>query len=214
MNRKFHRLIFIVLVLVVVPTMIAKIVIAHEENEQKGILNIATEGFEQIHWIFFVLLIITCYYFRYVAERNIFNSPSACALQDSKTYKGDRLIYQFHRYFFWISFVLITVYLVASAITLPVLLSTTELNILQKTTKFLEFFVGIIFILYLSGCYHIKYLFERLLEKEPKPCRGCWRSTLYEKQSPLNDLHGYFFWISVFGVIALHIFFIFGGHVG
>lgn len=214
---KFNRFIFIALVFAVVLAMIAvtaNLAAAHEENGEGGILNVVAEVFEQIHWVFFVLVIITCYYFRYLSERKLFGNPPSCALPSGKGYKGDKLIYQFHRYFVWISFAFIAVYLVTSAITLPALLSSVDLNILQKTTKFLEFFVGITFLLYLSGCYHIRYLFERLVEQEPGPCRGCWRNTLCEKQSLLNELHGYFFWISVFGVIALHIFFIFGGHAG
>ncbi len=214
---KFNRFIFTVFIFaaaLVMITITANFVVAHEETSEGGILNVVAEIFERIHWVFFVLVIITCYYFRYISERKIFGNPFACGLPGRKGYKGDKLIYQFHRYFVWISFAFIAVYLVSSAITLPALFSLVQLNILQKTTKFLEFFVGITFLLYLSGCYHIKYLFERLVEKEPGPCRGCWRNTLCDKQSVLNELHGYFFWISVFGVVALHILFIFGGHAG
>ena len=214
MNKQFHRLVFIMLVFVAALAFTARIAVAKEEIAQQGILFAITRVFEQIHWLFFGLVVITCYYFRYIIERNIFGNPPACSIQGGMMYKGDRLIYQFHRYFLWISLVFIAAYLAASAITLPVLLSSMNLNTLQITTKFLEFFVGITFLLYLFGCYHIKYLFERLLEQEPKPCSGCWRNTLSEKQSLLNSLHGHFFWISVAGVIILHTLFIFGGHVG
>ena len=211
---KFNLIVLVFAAVLTMIAMISNVAVAHEETSAGGILNVVAEVFEQIHWVFFALVIITCYYFRHLSERKFFGNPFACGLPGRKRYKGDKLIYQFHRYFVWISFVFVAVYLATSAITLPALLSSVQLNILQKTTKFLEFFVGITFLLYLSGCYHIKYLFEQLVEKEPGPCRGCWRNTLCEKQSVLNELHGYFFWISFFGVIALHIFFIFGGHAG
>src|SRR3989344_5524282 len=128
MDKKIHTFIFIAFLLVVALATISN-----------------TEGiFVPIHWAVFALVIATCYYFRYVIERRVFDNPRACAVPSSAPYEGDRLIYQFHRYFLWIAFVLVVVYLATSAIALPGLLSSTDLNILQKTTGFLEFFVGAI----------------------------------------------------------------------
>ena len=215
MDRRIHQFIFVVLLFVVVPTMFTKIALGHTEDEAgpQDAFDVARETFGSIHYFFFILIIITCYYFRYISETTVMKNPRSSGLPRAG-YRGDRIVYQFHRYFYWIGFVLIIIYLIVRSVWLPMVLASSEFNILQKTTLVLEYFVGIVFLLYLAGCFHLKSLFEGLVEKEQKPCAGCWKNSMCGKQSTLNDWHGYFFWFSVFGIIALHVFFIFGGHVG
>ncbi len=165
--------------------------------------------FENLHWGIFALLLGTCYYFRSLSEKNIFRNPKNCTSTLRKNYKGDKIIYQFHRYFFWFSLIFVIWFIVSSIINYPAFLSR-PVGLLQLTTRLMELFISIIFLFYLLGCHHFRYVLERGARKEVG-CQNCWRKKLYHKQTWLNQTHDYFFWFSIIGVIALHIFFIFGG---
>ena len=183
--------------------------IAHSDEEEST--SFLERAYIEIHWIIFSLVLITCYYSRSVSEKNILGSPKSCNIVPSGNYKGDRIIYQFHRYFFWISIIFIVVFLSSVSLRFPAVFFSTETNLLQKTTKIVEVFAATAFLFYLLGCHHLRYAISRVAED--KDCRNCWKKKLYHKQSRLNGIHDYLFWFSVMAIITLHIFYAFGGYV-
>ena len=162
-------------------------------------------AYEELHWTVFGLVMLTCYYFRSVSEKSIAGHPKSCTGPCSSKYKGDRFVYKFHRYLVWIALVFALALIVTSTVNVASVLLSPESSLLRITRKLAEVVTVSVFLLYLLGCHHIRFVLGRMAEKD-RNCRNCMKRKIYTKQSWLNARHDYLFWFSFMAIIAFHIF--------
>lgn len=172
------------------------LVSAHVEHAEAG----AEEGsfwyqifvlHDWIHPVFFLLLIYSCYYFRFFSGRKIAHQPKTCLVECQQCYSQEGWLKQHHRFFFWGTFLLSFVH---AGELLPSLKEVTnfsgvDLWVLGSETVYLAFAF-----LYLITCYHFRYCVERGAKKH-------WISyKVYNGLTALNRYHNVFFWLTLIAV--------------
>lgn len=65
---------------------------------------------DRIHWIFILLMLYTCYHFRFFYGRNILKHPGKCSWEQDPGYEGERKLMQWHRLFWYGNVVLILIH--------------------------------------------------------------------------------------------------------
>lgn len=65
---------------------------------------------DRIHWIFIILMLYTCYHFRFFYGRNVLKHPGKCSWDRDPGYDGERTLMQWHRFFWYGNIVLITIH--------------------------------------------------------------------------------------------------------
>jgi hypothetical protein len=139
----------------------------------------------------------TCYYYRKAYYRSFFWSPPACAIADApKRYSGETrfpfVLQNLHRYFFWLSIVIL------------VFLWWDALLAFQFPTGFGIGLGTVILVanaallsLYSFSCHSCRYLCGGYLDTFKN---APLRFRLWRQVTRLNERHGLFAWISLFGV--------------
>jgi hypothetical protein len=145
----------------------------------------------------------TCYYYRKAYYRAFFWSPPACAIADARTgYTGETrfpfLLQNIHRYFFWLSLVILAFlwwdallafrFPTGFGVGLGTLVLVANAALLS---------------LYSFSCHSCRHLCGGALDAfKPAPRRyRLWRWV-----SRLNERHGPFAWISLFGVALADLY--------
>lgn len=150
-----------------------------------------------IHPIFFILMVYSCYYFRFFFGRNISHEPRYCLGNDcSGCYKAEGPLKQYHRYFFWGTLLLTFIHLgeiFPSISNFPVFLSSDYWILISETT-----YLGLAF-LFLGTCYHFRYFAERLAKKKIISYK------LYNGLTSLNRHHNLFFWLTITAALTRFI---------
>ena len=169
------------------------IVLAHAEHaepvvDKSSILYKIFLLHDWIHPVLFILMIYSCYYFRFFSARRINNEPKTCTGDCSNCYKEEGFLKKYHRYFFWGTFILLFVHIgeVIPSINNISSIDGIEFWILMSETSYL---VAALF--YLGTCYHFRYFAERLANKKLISYK------LYNKLTSLNRHHNIFFWITI-----------------
>jgi hypothetical protein len=171
---------------------IIQFISAHVEHaeikEEAGILYQIFLFHDWVHPVFFILLVYSCYYFRFFYGRNISREPKACLGNCSEHYKSEGWLKQHHRYFFWGTLILSFIHVgeLMPSIMGIFNLSGLDLLVLISESSYLAFAF-----LYLGTCYHFRYFVERLAHK------GYINYQLYNKLTELNRHHNLFFWITI-----------------
>lgn len=170
------------------------LVSAHVEHAAPGVeeTSILYQIFlfhDWIHPLFFILMVYSCYYFRFFSGRNISHKPRYCLGKDcSGCDKGEGLLKQYHRYFFWGTLVLTFIHLgeiFPSLINFPIFLSSDFWILISETTYL------VLALLYLGTCYHFRYFVERLARKK------IVSYNFYNGLTSLNRHHNVFFWLTI-----------------
>lgn len=172
---------------------IVQFVVAHAEHAEPSVKesSILYQIFllhDWIHPIFFILLIYSCYYFRFFSGRNISKEPKVCLGECGNCYKSEGRLKQYHRYFFWGTLLLLFIHVgeVLPSLNNIYKLSGLDLWVLLSETAYLGFAF-----LYLGTCYHFRYFIDRLANKKIVSYR------FYNKLTSLNRYHNLFFWITI-----------------
>ena len=65
---------------------------------------------DRIHWIFVILMLYTCYHFRFFSGKKLFGHPRACEQPKDSGYSEETGIHQYHRYFWYANVILILIH--------------------------------------------------------------------------------------------------------
>jgi len=157
---------------------------------------------DRIHWIVIILMLYTCYHFRYVSGKRIFTHPKMCAYNDKGEYLGESKLHYYHRYFWYANVFLIGIHW-SEAITGWIFgLQYTYKFTFQELGIFLEALYLITFTLWLLSCHFFRYF-----TGGDNPClscsRGGWRTKIFQKESKFNQYHGIFMWSAIISMILL-----------
>lgn len=187
-------------ILLIIFSFISPIVAAHVAHAEPGVApeSIWYQIFllhDWIHPIFFLLLIYSCYYFRFFLGRML-GEPKTCMGNCSGCYKSEGWLKQYHRYFFWITLFLTFIHIgeIAPSIGIFPTLSKMDLWITISEGAYLSFAL-----LYLGTCYHFRYFVERAAKKRFVSYR------VYNGLTAINRHHDKFFWLTITAVIIRFI---------
>ena len=140
---------------------------------------------------------VTCYYYRRAYYRSFFWSPPACAVPDAaKGYSGETrlpfLLQNIHRYFFWLSIVVLAFlwWDALLAFRFPTGLGIGLGSLVLVTNV-------VLLSLYTLSCHACRYLVGGYLDVFHS---ARLRYRLWRIANRLNERHGLFAWISLFGV--------------
>ncbi len=146
---------------------------------------------------------LTCYYYRRAYYRSFFWSPPACAVGDArKSYSGETrlpfLIQNIHRYFFWLSIVVLAFLwwdaLLAFRFPSGFGIGLGSLVLLANV---------VLLSMYTLSCHSCRYLVGGYLDVfHGAPIRYyLWRIA-----NRLNERHALFAWVSLFGVAIADVY--------
>ncbi len=157
---------------------------------------------DRIHWIFIILMLYTCYHFRYVSGKKIFSHPKMCAYNDKGEYMGESKLHYYHRYFWYANLILITIHWSEAITGWTVGIDYTYEFTYQELGIFLEALYLFTFTLWLLSCHFFRYF-----TGGDNPCLSCqWgglRTKIHQKESKLNKYHGIFMWAAIIAMILL-----------
>ncbi|MBI4167564.1 MAG: hypothetical protein HY515_01265 [Candidatus Aenigmarchaeota archaeon] len=145
-----------------------------------------------LHPVFFILLIYSCYYFRFFSGRKISGEPTACFGACSHCYQEENWLKKNHRWIFWITLILLFIHMGEIMPSLSGFIGYSGFNfwILAIEAAYL-----ILALLYLMTCYHFRYFVERLTKRKLVSYR------IYNGLTALNNkYHGTFLWLTLSAV--------------
>ena len=161
---------------------------------------------------FFIIMItlrtLTCYYVRYWYRRYLTLHPVNCNTQNyicnkegrfaglrgllsRKAYRGDGLLFYFHKYFIWTTLLLLPIHLYS---VFPVFVKSWLSGFGFETWDVsIEAMYLVFGTLFAVSCHSIKYFFDRKAQ-----CGDCiWARKGFRTISKLNQGHGFFLWATV-----------------
>lgn len=65
---------------------------------------------DRLHWVFILLMLYTCYHFRFFYNRNIVKHPGKCSWEKDPGYDGENTLMKWHRVFWYGNILLIAVH--------------------------------------------------------------------------------------------------------
>ena len=156
---------------------------------------------DAMHWWFIVLMLWTCYHFRFVGGKLLLRHPAQCgATFQDKNYEGERRLHAYHRYFWFANVLLIAVHWHE---VLPSWLFNAPYTYTyqyQLPGQFAELAYLFFFTLWLLSCHVFKYALNRPL------CEGCPSRPHVAAAHTVdraNLLHGLFMWLALASMLAL-----------
>jgi len=191
--RKVVRLVVLLLVFILLSLPLVAAHVAHAEPSVEGtsFWYRVFEAHDYLHPVFFILMIVSCYYFRFFWGRNISGEPRSCEGACKGCYSGEGWLKQQHRYFFWGTFLLAFIHIgeLVPSFRVFSMLPLIEVWILVFEASYLGFAF-----LYLFTCYHFRYVIERAAHRR-------WLSyRIYNKLTAFNRHHNIFFWLTILAV--------------
>ena len=146
-----------------------------------------------LHPVFFILLIYTCYYFRFFSGRKIGGEPRACIGECSHCYHGENVLKRNHRWIFWMTFFLLFIH-IGEAI--PAIVDFRDYSGLDFWILATESAYLIFAFFYLITCYHFRYCVEMLAKRKVISYK------LYNELTNMNNkYHGIFLWSTLLMVV-------------
>src|SRR3989338_338121 len=156
---------------------------------------------DSIHWWFILLMLWTCYHFRFAAGRLVLGHPRQCgALAMDKGYGGERRLHAYHRYFWFANVLLIAIHwheVLPSWLFNAPYTYTYQYQLLGQYT---ELAYLVFFSLWLLSCHVFKYALNRPL-CEACPSRASIAAAHTVDQA--NLWHGVFLWLALASMLAL-----------
>jgi len=159
---------------------------------------------DHIHWIFVVLMLFTCYHFRFSPGKTLFGHPRKCFALD-KSYTGEINIHKYHRLFWWANLILITIHWTEIVTGWQYGLDYTYTFSNQQVGIIIESLYVITFTLWLLSCHFFRYFLSGK-DSHYSKCASCTlKGNIYHFNSKFNKLHGVFMWLTIISMIALII---------
>ncbi len=156
---------------------------------------------DYIHWWFILLMLWTCYHFRFVGGRLLLRHPAKCgATFKDKGYGGERKLHAYHRYFWFANVLLIAIHWHEVLTGWSFGWDYTYTFQHQALGMIVEFSYVLFFTLWLLSCHVFKYLLNRPL------CEGCPRRGAVQAAQTLskaNQLHGLFMGLALGSMLLL-----------
>ncbi len=167
---------------------------------------------DRLHWIFIILMLYTCYHFRFFFGRNIITHPGKCSWESDPKYRGEVKLMKWHRLFWYANVFLIAIHtteVLEGFRTLFVFNQYTYFFTMQNAGIFIETFYVAAVWTWLLSCHFFRYL----TAWDANTCcsgntGGCACACAAEGVDVpwilrMNQKHGVFMWLAVIGSLAL-----------
>lgn len=158
---------------------------------------------DKIHWIVVVLMLYTCYHFRFFSSRKLTRHPPSCTAANDPGYAGEHSIHKLHRHFWRANVFLIAIHWTEVIRGLTFGLEYTYTFSQQLLGIIAEFSYVFFFTLWLGTCFFFKYLLA--YGHSCYACKSGVRVQLEHTENRANLLHGLFLWLTVASAVLLLI---------
>lgn len=170
-----------------------------------------------------LLRTLTCYYFRFLLRRFAFLHPTHCdtryficdespngvwqhwpfswlaKLLGKLFYLGDSKLFYYHKYFLWLTVILMPFHLKETVpiFVRAVLAGQLSFEAVDIAVEMAYVLTGVMFIL---SCHSVKYFFDRTSQQ----CRCKASHMLYHRFEKANSLHAVWLWLTM-GLIGVRV---------
>ena len=159
---------------------------------------------DHIHWIVILLMLFTCYHFRFFSGKKLFGHPRECFKVD-KSYSGEGKLHQYHRLFWWGNLIFIAIHWSEVITGLRFGLDYTYTFSSQGFGIFIELLYVITFTLWLLSCHFFRYFLGGKSSLYSKCGLCALRGNIYHANGKFNKLHGVFMWLAIISMVLLII---------
>ncbi|HLD81233.1 MAG TPA: hypothetical protein VJA40_04500 [archaeon] len=160
---------------------------------------------DKVHFIVILLMLWTCYHFRYWVQKHVFKQPERCERFYGERYAGERKLHHYHRYFWYANALLIGVHwweAIEGWNFLSQGRAYTYTFYWQDLGVMIEALYLITFTAWLLSCHFFKYAAAGGVNACYSCIRGGkLRSAFFKTESHANEYHGFLMWAAIAAMV-------------